>query len=286
MGKSTSKVPMAGTRSGPFSDVTDEHYRSTLRYLGAIAHAEAGVASHASPTEENLAPGAAVPNVPEFVRDVMVTGVVAAHAGALFKEIVDALVRNHISAVPVVDAQRRVVGVVSESDLLARVSGGRLARPRGHRLSAHTETKTKLHAATAGELMTAPAVVCTPDTSIADAARKAADTRVRRLPVIDANGVLIGIVTRADLLRPFLRPDTDIQQHITQVIATTHLLTPEDVAVTVEEGVVKLQGQIERKLLRDALVESTRAVAGVIDVDDAELSYRYDDSLRVRPTLY
>jgi CBS-domain-containing membrane protein len=110
----------------------------------------------------------AVPHGPELVRDVMVTSVVAAPEQAVFKEIADALIRNRVSAVPVIDADRRVVGLVSEADLLARVSRAHLSLPRSHGLSARREERRKLHAATARELMTSPAVVITPHAAITD----------------------------------------------------------------------------------------------------------------------
>ena len=139
------------------------------------------------------APVAALDPATATVGDVMHPGVVAAHENAAFKQIVDALVRNGISAVPVIDDNRRVVGVVSESDLLARLSDGRPA-PR---------------AATARELMTAPPVVTQRGTPVADAAHLATQAGVRRLPVVDSDGVLVGIVTRADLLKGLLRPDEE-----------------------------------------------------------------------------
>jgi CBS domain-containing protein len=252
-------------------DPAGDRFRLTLRYLTAAARPRSGQVPESVPTG------------PEFVRDVMVTGVVAAHEEALFKEIVAALARNRISAVPVVDGQHRVIGVVSESDLLARVCGGHLALPRGHRLSGHAELRAKLHAATARELMTAPAVVTTPDMHIADAARLAADSHVRRLPVVDSAGVLIGIVTRADLLQPFLRPDAEIHEDIAKnVVVGSYVLDPRAVEIEVVEGVVTLRGQLERKSLRDGLVESVRGVGGVVDVDASGLSYLGDDS---RPPL-
>ena len=256
-------------RTGTIPNPGAASYESTLRYLSAVAGSE----SHRRGRAASIPPG------PEAVRDVMVTGVVAAHEGALFKEIVDALVRNRVSAVPVIDADRRVLGIVSESDLLARVSGTHLALPRGHRLSRRGERRRKLHAATARELMTSPAVVISPDAAIADAAFHAARARVRRLPVVDGNGVLVGIVTRSDLLRVFLRPDAQIRADIRQnVVVGAFILDPGSVEVAVDEGVVTLRGQLERKLLAVALVDAVRAVSGVVDVVDA-LSYRVDDSL-------
>jgi len=279
----TTSIPNVSTSDGGtglFADATDLRYRSMLRYLGAVAYA-----NPSQPPAAPKLPTEPVRVLDEFVRDVMVTGVVAAREGAVFKEIVEALVRNHVSAVPVLDETRRVIGVVSESDLLARVSGGRLARPRGHRLAGHAETRSKLHAATARELMTAPAVTTTPGTRIADAARIAADGRVRRLPVVDGAGVLVGIVTRADLLRPFLRPDAEIRADVTDnVVVGAMILSPYGVDVEVDEGVVRLSGQLERKLMTSALVESVRGVAGVVDVDDTGLGYRFEDSATAAPS--
>jgi CBS domain-containing protein len=208
----------------------------------------------------------------------MVTSVVAAHEGAVFKEIVDALIRNRVSAVPVIADDRRVLGVVSEADLLARVSKAHLTLPRGHRLSAHSEERRKLHAATASALMTSPAYVIAPHASIADAAWHAARNRVRRLPVVDDNGVLVGIVTRSDLLRGFLRPDEDIRDDITQnLIVGAFMLDPNSVEVSVEEGVVTLRGQVERRSIALEIVDNVRNWSGVVDVDD-KLTYQTDDT--------
>ena len=249
--------------SGGYTDATDERYRSTLRYLSAMAHAEAEPPKpHANP------PGH------EFVRDVMVRGVVAAHEEAVFKEIVDALARNHISAAPVVDDDRRVIGVVSESDLLSRMTGGPLAQPRGHRMSGHAEARRKRHADTARDLMTSPAIVTTPDTRIIDAARLAAHAHVRRLPVVDTDGILVGIVTRTDLLRIFLRPDSEIADDIRRTLIVGPLLRGSNrVTVEVTEGVAALRGHIEGKLLADALVASVHTVPGVVDVNAEALNY-------------
>lgn len=271
---------LVGNRGEMSGDAADERHQETLRYLAALAHAEAE--AEAPPK----APGVAAPNAPPkaasgvaFVRDVMVVGVVAAHQDAVFKEIVAALVRNRVSAVPVVDADRRVVGVVSESDLLVRVAGGPLAHPRGRLFARRPQDSDKTHAATARALMTSPPVVTSPDVVIADAARKAADARVRRLPVVDADGVLIGIVSRADLLRPFLRPDDEIREDVLRnVIVGAFVLNPQDFVVHVEEGVVRLRGQVEGNVVLRTLIESVRAVAGVVDVDHNALTSRLDDA--------
>jgi CBS domain-containing protein len=226
-------------------------------------------------TSTNAAPPAGV----KTVGDVMTTAVVAAHEGAVFKEIVDSLTRNNISGVPVIDVERRVVGVVSASDLLVRLAPGHLELPRGHWLTSHAESRRKLHAATARELMTAPAVHVTADTPIAEAARLATESRVRRLPVVSSEGLLIGIVTKTDLLRAFLRPDGEILRDVVDnVVVGEFAVDPTGLDITVIEGVVTVSGQMERKQLADYLVESIREVGGVVDVVSSALGYHADDS--------
>ena len=224
-------------------------------------------------SRETIQPGAA--KGATRVHEVMVTGVVAAHEDAVFKEIADALVRNGISAVPVVDAQHRVIGVVSGSDLLARASAGRVALPVGPHLASHAEMHEKTIGLTARELMTSPPVVTTPDTDIMDAARHAARARVHRLPVVDPEGVLVGLVAREDLLRPFLRSDAAIRDDIaSNVIVAGLLLDEQDVDVVVVEGVVTLRGELDRRAVRDLLVDLVHAVVGVVEVDATMLTVR------------
>lgn len=263
-------IPPATPRSGVFADPVDDRYQAALRYLSACAHEQTTTHPHAAPR----------PHGPKFVRDVMVADVVTAYAGAAFKEIVAALARNRIGAVPVVDEDHKVIGMVSESDLLARVTGGRLPRPRGHLLAARAERHAKIHGLTARELMTAPAVVTTPDALIADAARLAAARRVRRLPVVDRAGKLVGIVARGELLRPYLRDDAEIRDDVVKdVISGTFVLDPNSIDVSVREGVVALKGQVERKSVLLSLVHTVPTVCGVVDVDHSALTYAVDDTV-------
>lgn len=243
----------------------DDHL-AARRFLSTVVRDE-GTATTPRPREAAM-----------LVREVMHPGVVAAHEEAAFKEIVDAIIRNRISAVPVIDRQRRVVGVVSESDLLSRLAGGHLVLPAGHLLTSYIESRRKLRGATAGELMTAPAVVTTPETTVEQAAHLCARQRVRRLPVVDGDGVLVGIVTRADLLRVFLRPDRDIRDEVCRGVR--QLVPSRDadgVEVEVTEGVVSLHGMVEGRVLADAVAQHAQAVSGVIAVDGSRLQYRLDD---------
>lgn len=218
-----------------------------------------------------------------LVRDVMTRDVVSVTADTPFKEIVDTLATCRVSAVPVVDADHKVLGVVSESDLLAKVVAGGDPRVRvgvGH--SEKTATRRKSHAETAHELMHAPAVTVHPDASVVHAARLAAIEHVRRLPVVDASGVLAGIVTRSDLLRVFHRDDRDLREHLERVFADQFCIDTSAVDISVHDGVVTLTGQLERRGLIAPLLDAVRTTAGVVGVHD-NLSYRLDDTFASVP---
>jgi CBS-domain-containing membrane protein len=243
--------------SGPTAD----RYATALeRYVQAVAGSEAGL----EPTHTQQHYGFP----PSDVTDVMNHSVVTAYPGALFKEVAAALARNHIDAVPVIDEDRHVVGVVTASDLLARVAGTRPV-PRGHRLSAGMETARKGRALTAKELMTSPAITVTPNTSIADAARLAARSRVRSLPVVDRNGVLVGMVSRGDLVKVFLRADEAILQDIErEVLNRAEVPAVASVRARVHEGIVSFTGTVENPTVAAGLVYRAQAIPGVVAVED------------------
>jgi CBS domain-containing protein len=260
---------------------------STSSTSAAATHSEAATTSvqHTGPTADRYAaalesyleavagdtssPGATAKNggFPPFgVGEVMTRTVVSAYPGAPFKKIARALVRNRIHAVPVLDERRRVIGVVSASDLLARVTGARTV-PRGRRRAARAEDRRKQHAANAQELMTHPAVTVRTSTPIAEAARAMARARVRSLPVVDRDGTLVGTVSRADLITLFLRPDEDIRQDIVRdVVQASTVRGREKVVVLVDEGVVTLSGWVESALVARGLVYGASQVAGVVNV--------------------
>ena len=200
----------------------------------------------------------------------MTEGVVAAHEGAVFKEIVAALARNKIRAVPIINDNRKVIGVVSASDLLHRVVSGPGTRPRERRAPQST------HSATAAELMTTPAVTTRPHATIVEAAQRAAHARVRTLPVVDANGTLVGIVSQGDLLRVFLRDDDAIRDEIEQYASGTVHIESARLSFDVTEGVVTVRGTLERQLQVAQLINRIRAVPGVVDIDN-QLTARFDD---------
>jgi CBS domain-containing protein len=216
---------------------------------------------------------------PPKVKDVMTNVVVAVRERANYKEIVDALAEYGVSAVPVLDEDDRVVGVVSEADLLPKVefAGDDLRARRFERIRRRT-ARAKAAGDTAGELMTSPAITTRPGASIVEAARLMEDERVKRLPVVGDEGRLAGIVTRRDLLRVYLRPDAAIRADVMEEVLHKALgIGPPEVGVEVVNGVVTLAGTVGRRSTAQFAVRLTRAVPGVVDVVD-ELTYRNDDA--------
>ena len=209
------------------------------------------------------------------VKDVMSAEVVAVRRGASFKEMAASLRQYRVSAFPVIDDDGKVIGVVSEADLLAReaLADGQAGIPGAVAGLLHHKQHEKADALTAGEMMTHPAVIVRPDDTVEHAARMMYTLRVKRLPVVDAGGHLIGIVSRSDVLAVFDRPDSEILAEITDdVILHEFLIDPALFIVMVRDGVVTIRGNLESANLGHELVTKIRHVRGVVAVRD-ELSY-------------
>jgi CBS domain-containing protein len=212
----------------------------------------------------------------------MSTPVVAVRDTAGYKDIIIALRQWRVSACPVLDAQGRVIGVVSEADLLLREVGpepftgpGRSLRASGRR-----GERAKAAGETAAELMSTPPVTIGPGASVADAARLMYERGVKRLPVVDNTGQLVGIVSRIDVLSVFTRPDAQIRDDVQrQVIAGTFELDPVIFEVTVTSGIVTIIGRVDSYGLACQLIDAVRHVDGVIEVRD-RVSYPAGDTPR------
>jgi CBS domain-containing protein len=212
------------------------------------------------------------------VRDVMTTQVVAVRRGATFKEMVTTLRRFRVSAFPVIDDQQKVIGVVSEADLLAKEA---LADPGVLAGLLHHKEVQKAGGLTAGDLMTHPAVTVGPEDSVEHAARLMYGLQIKRLPVVNAGGLLVGLVTRTDLLAVYERSDEDIREEVLdRVILHEFPEGPRQFAVTVRDGVVTLEGSPETAALGRDIVRRVRHVPGVVAVRD-RLSYPDGDSVPV-----
>ena len=201
------------------------------------------------------------------VKDVMTTAVVVVRRGATFKEMAAALRRYRVSALPVVDADGKVIGVVSEADMLAKEA---LVDPGVIDELVHHKEVHKAGGLTAGDLMTHPAVTVRPEDSVEHAARLMYNLRIKRLPVVDAGGGLVGVISRTDLLAVYDRPDSEIRDEIEGLIQ--HEFLTSQFAVTVEDGVVTLAGSPETAALGHHIVGKVRHVQGVVAVRD-QLSY-------------
>jgi CBS domain-containing protein len=216
------------------------------------------------------------------VRDVMTSSVVLVDPGTPLKEVAQALIDHGISGVPVVDADGAVLGVVSEADLLIKEQGSEAIRHRPlSRIFGESkesrEQQTKLGAITAGDAMTAPALTITSSRSIHEAAAIMTARKVNRLPVVD-DGRLVGMVTRADLIRAYVRSDDELAATIREdVILKILWLDPAHFDVVVKDGVASISGHVERRSTAAMVERSVRMVPGIVDVH-ASVSWATDDS--------
>jgi CBS domain-containing protein len=203
-----------------------------------------------------------------YVKDVMTTDVVTVRPGTSYQEMAALFRRHRVSGFPVVDDDGKVAGVVSETDLLAEA-----AEPAP---GAHPAPRDWLHhlrpapgQATAGDLMTHPAVTIGPDAQVRDAARLMHSLRLQRLPVVGPAGRLVGVVSRSDVLSVFGRPDEEIRREVTQdVIADGFFTDPGRLTVTVHDGIVTLGGVLGSAVLGASIVGQVEKLEGVVAVRD------------------
>ena len=216
------------------------------------------------------------------VEDVMTQEVHCVAPEASLKDVAAVLVEHAISGVPVCDGDGRVLGIVSEADILYKELGPRPRRggPLAWLVDGGGYAEAvKSAARTAGEAMTRPAVTIDPDRPVSEAARLMLERRVNRLPVVKADQ-LLGIVTRADLVRAFTRTDAEIEHEIRdEVLDRVLLLPPGAVSVVVTEGQVRLGGLVERRSEAELLPGFVARVPGVVAVD-ADVKWRLDDVSR------
>jgi CBS domain-containing protein len=211
------------------------------------------------------------------VADVMTRTVVVVAGSAPFKEVVRAMREYHVSALPVTDPDGLVIGVVSEADLMLREDPSVL---ESHFFEGHTrrEERRKAEASIARDLMTTPAVTIGPQAPIAEAARLMHERAIKRLPVIDLEGRIVGVVSRVDLLAEFLRDDGDIETEVIRVLADDLAITPGQILSFVDDGVVHLEGRVEMRSQVPTIWRAVRAVPGVVGLDE-RLTWELDDTV-------
>ena len=205
------------------------------------------------------------------VKEVMTVDVLTVPTGKTLKETAQILASTGISGLPVTDDDGNVVGVISEADILFKERSPE--RRRGGSFAwlffpDMIENEAKLDARTAGEAMSSPAVTIGPDRPVGEAAARMLDDAVNRLPVVDEEGKLVGIVTRADLVRAFTRSDGEIEMEIRkELISRTFWLQPTDLEVLVRGGEVTVTGEVDTKSDAELLPELIAQVPGVVSVD-------------------
>jgi CBS-domain-containing membrane protein len=212
------------------------------------------------------------------VRNVMTHEVITIGEQAPFTEIVRRMAVHKVSALPVINDDGRLVGIVSEADLLHKEEYQDQEDTR-HWLETRRERAARAKAAgrRAVDVMSTPVVTIDPDATVAEAARRLARDRIKRLPVVNLKGRLVGIVSRADLLRLYLRDDEAIHREIVdEVLLRALWIDPATVLVKVDDGVVTLVGHVERQSLVPVMVHLTRTVPGVVDVVE-QLTFEPDE---------
>jgi CBS-domain-containing membrane protein len=201
------------------------------------------------------------------VKDVMTTRVIWVKKDATFREMAAALREHRVSAFPVLDDQDKVIGVVSEADMLTKEALD--GEPGVFSSILHRRDNEKARGITAGDLMTAAVVAVRPDDTVEHAAKLMYDRRVKRLPVTDADGHLVGIISRADVLSVFDRTDGAIHREILdEVLRVEFLVDPLAFGVTVKDGIVTLAGRPETSETGHEIVRRVRHVQGVVAVRD------------------
>lgn len=213
------------------------------------------------------------------VADVMTYGAVSATADTPYRDLVDLIETRSVNAVPVIDRFSLVLGVVSASDLLHKIEfAGGGDQPRIFESRRHRQNRRRAAGMVAHELMTAPAVTVFKGTPVAEAARLMETTGVRRLPVVDDLGRLVGMVTNRDLLKVFLRPDMAIKDQVTEILSTVD----GEFSVEVDHGVVRVRGTVYGRSTAERVIARIEAVDGVVSVEN-RVEWTVDDTINAMP---
>lgn len=215
------------------------------------------------------------------ISELMHRDVISVLPETTLKEVAALLVEHRISGLPVCLADGRVVGVVSEADILVKEQAEPLEVTGflGRLLDSAYGDHDRHEARTAGDAMTSPAITVSPQQDVVEAARMMTSKHVNRLPVVEGSK-LVGILTRADLVRAFDRTDAELEQEIADdVLLHTLWIEPGSIELDVEDGVVSLGGRVETKTIAEIVAAYVRRVPGVVAVH-SDLTWAFDDNAR------
>lgn len=211
------------------------------------------------------------------VRDLMTTDPITTTPDTTLKEAARLMVKHKVSGLPVLVAGK-VVGIVTEGDFLRQEA----SRDQPYRFSLldalfGDEPAGPPAAERVGEVMTEQVLTVPPEATLSEAARIMANRRVKRLPVVAPDGSLLGVISRADVVNAFTKPDEVIEDEVREdIIKRLLFLDPEVVHVSVRDGIVSLSGTLENRTEAHLLEELTRRIDGVIRVESA-LTFEIDD---------
>ena len=204
--------------------------------------------------------------------------VVTVRPGTPYKQIARLLTEHQISAMPVLGEADRVLGIVSEADLLPKESASQQPAPAHPPFTpAQARTRHKADAATTVELMTVPAITVTPQDDVSEAARLLEKHHIKRMPVVDSTGRLVGIISRRDILRLFLRSDEELLEDVRTLLVDDFWIVPEGWDIKVADGTVRLAGQMKTRSTVRMAENGARRIDGVVAVE-SELTWEFDDT--------
>ena len=209
------------------------------------------------------------------VVDVMTTDVVTAQSEWSLKRAARVMIDAGVSGLPVIGDNGEIIGIITEADFVETEAGRMIGRQRlFDTVFGEKRTRTP---STVEEAMTRSPIVVDRNTTIAEAARLMTDRKVKRLPVVDPNGHLEGIVSRGDILVAFARDDEVIADAVERgVIRRILMLESRDVSVHVADGVVMLSGQVPNRSDAKLLEELVGRIEGVIRCE-SDLVWSFDD---------
>jgi CBS domain-containing protein len=212
------------------------------------------------------------------VGDVMSTDIMTISADAPLKEAATIMVKSGVSGLPVIGDDRRVVGIITEADFVTAEANRSWGRQRRRLLANFLGDAQPPNAKIVADVMTLDPVTIDSASSVTEAARKMTDLRVKRLPVVFPDGTLCGIISRADVMGVFTRPDEELADEIANSVAVDVLgLSPGDIAVTVEDGVAQVTGHVPSRSEARILEELASRVEGVVAVEDS-VTWAQDDT--------
>jgi CBS-domain-containing membrane protein len=215
-------------------------------------------------------------------REIMSGSVITVSPDTPFQNIVAIMLQHGISGLPVVDQDGRLLGIVTEADLLLKEEAPHAQRPlipwhgSSLRLERVVDRHRKAEGATAGMLMTENVVAATEDTTAHDLAHRMLAQDINRIPIV-RDGRVVGIVTRADILKVFTRGDRALLESVREVLARDLWIDPKDLSISCLNGVITVSGEVDRRTDRDLLIRWVKSIDGVIGVNADELEFRMDD---------